>query len=234
MPRKKKAPAKKPAEPAFPQSSPAQFRPPNVKSPKWADKLSSADTLTREQRSIHPVQALQKLPAEFGGPAWKAFFKRRKGYDLEDVSGMRDEGVVPFFLDWEQVSHPKGWGAFFTVASAPQGEVQLVVHLLRDDEYVGTVRRIIAPQQPLELDANALRMIASAAIENVKGIVKAVALKQARHKLKRDEFNPKRGDYMGRMGKMRADVLRGAPIYDEVTWSNGVGVFDNLMTFHMD
>ena len=157
-----------------------------------------------------------------GDKAWKAFFTKYGGTDLDDVSGMKKEPVMAELLDWEYVEGKK-WKAIYAIEDVGNKEVGLTVHIIAPKRgYIGTVRNVIAPKAGIK-DAKKLKMVAQGSIENAKGILE----RMSGGKAKRGAMSPKRQDYEARIRAMEAPTLRGAPLFDGVKWPKGTQVNKN-------
>ena len=160
------------------------------------------------------------------GKAWKAFFTKFAGTDL-DKGALKKLPVMPELLDWEY-TEGKGWKAVYSIED--RGSIKgvpmvgLTVHIIAPKRgYVGTITNVIAPRSPLAKDRTLLRMVAQGAVENAKGILEVAS----KGKVKRNALSPKREDYESRIRVMEESILRGAPLFDGVSWPRGTKVNKN-------
>ncbi len=223
----KKKPAKKTAgggkpKALFPAKVPEGFFP--------ESKLGKPDVEKgRKASKIVPVPMLSGLPRSKGGPAWKAFFKRHKGRDLDSSTNMMVlPGFDPSFLPGERLTGPSKWELVYRIVDSPRNEVALDAHALHDGEYVASWRCVIAPREPLEKDEMALRMFTASAIDGARRALGVIA-KHHGAKLPDDaeKFKPSPRQYHKEIATRHAANLRGAPLYADVDWSRKADVDPN-------
>jgi hypothetical protein len=174
---------------------------------------------------IKRVPVLERLPAKLGGPAWKKFFKKHAGRDLDDPSNIRvlpDLGPGAGFRPGERLEGPKGsgWTMVYFVTDASSGELALHAHALQNDSYVASWYTVIAPREPLEKDEMALKMVTASAIEGARRALTTIA-RQYGTKLPAaaSSFTPTPRAYHAMIAKKHGADLRGSPLYAEVNWS---------------
>ncbi len=174
---------------------------------------------------IKRIPMLEGLPAKMGGPAWKKFFKKHAGRDLDDPSNIRvlpDLGPGAGFRPGERLEGPKGsgWTMVYFVTDAGSGELALHAHALQNDSYVASWYTVIAPREPLEKDEMALKMVTASAIEGARRALTTIA-RQYGTKLPAaaSSFTPTPRAYHAQIAKKHGADLRGSPLYAEVNWS---------------
>ena len=181
----------------------------------------------RDEGVVKRIAMLEKHPDKVVGKAWKSFFDRFAGQDLDDLSHATViPGTFPAFLPWEHVSGPQEWDFIYVLASSGS-DVALHGHAINGDSYVASWFAVIAPRLPLEKDDFALKMIAAAAIEGGRRALVAIARKQFGVDISGGPFKPSPQEYHRRIAEKHAADLRGAPIFSEVRWSGDTTVDPN-------
>lgn len=233
----KKAPKKHAA--TAPARPPALF-PAKAQRPKPWQVEPSRQTVTtgvKASAKIDRIPMLENLPASMGGPAWKKFFKRHAGEDLDAETNIVHLGddFFPAFLGGEQIQGPKtgkdnvgGWTMVYRIADAPGGELALDAHAMHNDSYVASWYAVIAPRDPLEKDDMALKMVTASAIDGARRALTVIAKRYgATLPASREAFKPSPRAYHAQIAAKHGADLRGAPLYAEVDWSRKVAVNPN-------
>lgn len=205
----------------FPEAPPGFFP---------ADKLAQSDVEAgKEEGKIQRIPFLEALPEALGGPAWKRFFKKHAGRDLDSARNVVElRGLFPAFLTGESIEVPDGWTAVYRIVTVGRDELGLELHAMHHDAYVASFSSVVAPREPLEKDEQALKMVTAAVIAGAARALRVIAATQG-VKLPRDleRYKPRPRDYHKEIASRHGANLRGAPLFHEVDWSPAAAVDPN-------
>ena len=208
----------------------AAGRPPSIfpkKPPKPWDVKPERKVVMGGLQSNAKITRIPALEKSSGGAAWKKFFKRHAGRNLDDpanMSVMPGLGVGAAFRASETIVGPNGWSFEYFVTDAGGDELALHGHASHNDSYVASWHTVIAPRSPLEKGGRdgdmAVKMITASAIDGARRALTVIA-RQYGHKLSTspNKFKPTPRAYHAQIAKMYGADLRGAPLFVKVDWS---------------
>lgn len=191
------------------------------------DRMPDAEiTEGRSTGVIKRITMLENHPNKECGTAWKSFFKRLAGKDLDSPKNITViPGMFPAFLPWEAIE--SGDFFFVWVLQSLGGDIALHGHALYQDNYVASWMCAVAPRRALELDEFALKMVLASSIEGARRALTVIAKEKVGTDLSKATWKPQPRDFHQKIQKEHAANLRGAPAFRGVQWSDDADVDPN-------